>query len=129
MNRKYFVSFEVAQTLKEKGYPQSKEHSDEYMGGYDKNGYFGEFETGKSIVAPTYFEAIDWLFTKGIDILIEYGRHMEKNRYEAIVYVNPVVFKERTDINWYDFNYREMCRGNTKEEVLDKAIKKALTIC
>lgn len=65
MNAKFFVPFETAQRLKEKGYPQDK----------SDYGYFDNGDSHPLIVfpadnfdcaAPTYHEVLDWLEEKGI---------------------------------------------------------------
>ena len=80
MNAKYFVPFETAKKLKEKGYPQEfadwyyHESADELA--FVHNRYVPErVVTGKPtelgiwyIAAPTYHEVVDWLEGKGIMI-------------------------------------------------------------
>lgn len=81
MNKKFFVPFETAKLLKEKGYPQ--EDSDMY---YTPNGelksqadiyadrtdndpmMYSYFLTTYHIAAPTYHEVVDWLLGKGYPI-------------------------------------------------------------
>lgn len=140
MQEKFFVPLEIAKDLKKVGFSSShisfywhiiKGEEPIIVYVYDKLEYEDDWGSDGStfVPAPTYHEVLNWLNEKGIEILIEFGKHMEKNKYEANVYVNPSVFKNKTDINWYDFNYKDLAKGNTKEEVLNKAIKKALTIC
>ena len=139
MQEKFFVPLEIAKDLKKVGFPSShisfywhiiKGEEPLIVYVYDKLEYEDDWGSDGSIFipAPTYHEVLNWLNEKGIEILIEYGKP-GKEKYEANLYVNPSVFKDRTDINWYDFDYKDLARASVKEKALNKAIKKALTIC
>ena len=67
MDNKFYVSYEVASLLKEKGYDGDAEYA------YHENGNFSHW--GRNVndidylyAAPTKAEAIDWLDSKGIMI-------------------------------------------------------------
>ena len=73
MNKKFFVPFETAKVLKEKGYNCMCD----YYYAPDKQLYFGvtrvsndtlDFENNGTIAAPTYHEVLDWLEKKGYPI-------------------------------------------------------------
>lgn len=73
MNKKFFVPFNTAKLLKEKGYNGICY----YYYAPDKQLYFGvtrvsndtlDYENNGTIAAPTYHEVVDWLEGKGIYI-------------------------------------------------------------
>lgn len=80
MDKKFFVPFETAKALKEKGYP---EYADIFYDAnfYDANGCFvNNFSRSDYdapivlpvISSPTYHEVLDWLEGKGKFIFAEY---------------------------------------------------------
>ena len=109
MDKKFFVPFETARQLKEKGYPQ------------DKSDY-GYFDNGDShplimfpadnfdCAAPTYHEVLDWLEWKGIYISIMYFK------VRIAPWVATIDGKVCDCING----------ASTREETLNAAIIKAL---
>ena len=128
MDSKFFVPFETAKQLKEKGYPQAfadwyyHESADKLA--FVHNRYVPErVVTGKPtelgvwyIASPTYHEVVDWLEGKGIYI---YGyppmRMIDVGNYTS---------------GLYDSNkeYWTTCKSvySTREEALQAAILKAL---
>lgn len=121
MKEKYFVPFETAKQLEEKGYPQS--FADSYYKCRTKEMLYNEFVPNKVVVnggrdeycvyyvaAPTYHEVIDWLEEKGIAV------GTGKTRGEWYCSVDSDVADLTTDIY------------PTREEALNVAILKALEL-
>ena len=97
MNAKYFVPFETAKQLKEKGYPQ----------GWELEDY---------CAAPTYHEVVDWLEEKGI-----YLHCYSPTRVQDIGQYTAGVFNSNTN-DWGTCK----SVYSTREEALNAAILKAL---
>ncbi len=128
MNSKFFVPFETAKQLKEKGYPQEfadwyyHETADELA--FVHNRYVPErVVTGKPtelgawyIAAPTYHEVIGWLEGKGIYLQC-YTSILKQNLWQY----TAGVFNSSTN-DWGG------CKSvyPTREEALNAAILKAL---
>lgn len=125
MNVKYYVPFETAKLLKEKGYPQlDNEHH------YNLNGdmvIFSDAYEGYAedtliriaqdfYTAPTYHEVVDWLEEKGI-----YLHCYSPTRVQDIGQYTAGVFNSNTN-DW------GTCKSvyPTREEALNAAILKAL---
>lgn len=118
MNAKFFVPFETAQRLKEKGYPQ------------DKSDY-GYFDNGDShpiimfpadnfdCAAPTYHEVLDWLQGKGIRIEVRLAYHFRKKQWSWCGYVYIVEDEDYETSQLADWS-------STREGALNAAIIKAL---
>ena len=130
MNSKFYVPFETAKKLKEKGYPQEfadwyyHESADELA--FVHNRYVPErVVTGKPtelgiwyIAAPTYHEVVDWLEEKGMCIICYAPTIRQPNRrYKASVFIDNT-------IDW------GTCKSvySTREEALNAATLKALEI-
>ena len=131
MDIKFYVPFETAKQLKEKGYPQEfadwyyRETADELA--FVHNRYVSErVVTGKPtefsvwyIAAPTYHEVVDWLEGKGIYITTFWG-------------IGETDKKETYKIWWKGFIdiplHEEQATAvySTREEALNAAILKAL---
>lgn len=113
MNSKFFVPFETAKKLKEKGYDDNG--CDMW---YNADGELDCTAWGKvtQILAPTYHEAIDWLEGKGI-ILQCYSPILKQNLWQY----TAGVFNSNTN-DW------GTCKSVylTREEALNAAILKAL---
>ena len=84
MDSKFYVSYETARLLKEKGYDGDAEYA------YHENGNFSHW--GRNVndidylyAAPTKAEAIDWLESKGIVIIVDeyYIMHEEDDYYTS----------------------------------------------
>ena len=97
MDSKYFVPFETAKQLKEKGYPQGWELEDH-------------------CAAPTYHEVVDWLEEKGI-----YLHCYSPTRVQDIGQYTAGVFNSNTN-DWGTCK----SVYSTREEALNAAILKAL---
>lgn len=116
MNSKFFVPFETAKLLKEKGYPQA--YVDMY---YDGNGSLippiamlsdNDDLVQPIIAAPTYHEVVDWLEGKKKFIFAEYRGYAT---YDWGCFIR--------DEN-KDFDY--IHASPTREEALNAAILQAL---
>lgn len=71
MNTKYHVSLEVAKMLKELGYNEETSHYYNSAGKlYLGNGHFNYNAYAVNLSAPTKAEAIDWLESKGIVVML-----------------------------------------------------------
>lgn len=121
MNGKFYVPFETAKLLKEKGYP---EYADIF---YDANGFlvnnFSRSDYDAPIVFPvisasTYHEVVDWLEEKGIYITCYAPLLKPVGRYGISV------FNSNTD----NINDLGLCREAypTREDALNAGILKAL---
>lgn len=121
MKSKYFVPFDTAQRLKEKGYPQdsnSFQECDLYY--YDD----GELEAGIAIdtdelddcfAAPTYHEVVDWLYKKKICITC-HPAYSYEGQYNGFRY----------EMQTYDEDDYPDDVYSTREEALNEAIIAAL---
>lgn len=127
MNNKFFVPFNTARQLKEKGYPQSD--AEYYYNMFDSA--FGHIhERTKleasynekfsimlkySLAAPTYHEVVDWLYEKKICITC-HPAYSYEGQYNGFQYEMQTYDEE----DYPDDIYR------TREEALNAAILKAL---
>ena len=133
MNAKYFVPFETAKQLKEKGYPQA--WATMYYGTFDgETILLTDRESASCVVegdedspvfedwsesyyaAPTYHEVVDWLEGKGMCIICYAPTIRQPNRrYKASVFIDNT-------IDW------RICNTTypTREEALNAAILEAL---
>lgn len=126
MDKKFFVPFETAKALKEKGYNEQCSYyygdcvirmvpqcpcTNEQLSDYAPNWLFNE-----CISAPTYHEVVDWLDGKGIYITCN-APLVKQNMGQYIA----GVFNSNTN-DW------GVCRGvyPTREEALNVSILKAL---
>ena len=126
MNAKYFVPFETAKQLKEKGYPQAwadmyySTSSSELLykdatpdiivtGIKDFDNYYVHY-----FAAPTYHEVVDWLEGKGIILVTDAKRY----RGGLIYWCN---------IGW-GVKFEETDEFPTREEALNAAILVALSM-
>lgn len=102
MKDKFFVPFETAKALKEKGYPQAS------------------LSMILDFAAPTYHEVVDWL--EGKDILIDctcgYDYKTDEEWYRCFV-----IKRQRRLDDEYISNF-----APTREEALNEAILKALEL-
>ncbi len=125
MDIKFFVPFETAKALKEKGYPQAwaTRYYDTFEGKISQfmdkemaslalvgNTYF---ETMRKLytAAPTYHEAIDWLESKGIRVFAHY--YLAQKEW---VYVIEDFKRLKDNAGYY----------KTREQALNAAILKAI---
>lgn len=126
MNSKYFVPFETAKALKEKGYPQ-KWSDWYYYENIDKtftlvsnqevpqgllNGRQSEFNFEYITAAPTYHEVVDWLEGKKKFIFAEYRGYAT---YDWVAFIRD----ENEKVVY-------LSAFPTREEALNAAILKAL---
>lgn len=118
MDNKFYVSYEAARLLKEKGYNEEcecaiDEDSDIYVCEYRMNQDLPEWKWS----CPTKSEAIDWLESKGVMIDIHWIRFNENRRW------NYSIFNCST-CDTIDTKYILL----TRLEAEDAAIIKALTL-
>lgn len=129
MNVKFYVPFQTAQALKEKGYPQSD--AEFYYSMFDSSvlGYIHERTKLESlynekfsimleclVAAPTYHEVVDWLEEKGITI--EVKKHYITNN-------DDYGWKSYIQRSEYDREFVKFVM-TTREEAINAAIIKAL---
>ena len=137
MDNKFYVSYEAARLLKEKGYRDKTMYGysseDQSMNtldvreDYDWNDPDDEFhstETGEYVemfAAPTKAEAIDWLESKGIVISVEYINGL----WDCQIYsfVDGTILHGKALPMVYD-----MVNFTTRLEAEDAAIIKALEL-
>ena len=113
MNSKFYVSYEVARLLKEKGYDRecmAYYQNDEFrpysltrsgLSMYNKNAapdYMNQYS------APTKAEAIDWLESKGIVIEVQYRRLTGK--YFSEIHYNKIRYKDKPSDLTEDYKVR-----------------------
>lgn len=114
MNSKYFVPFETAKLLKEKGYPQITDYVF-FLGKIVLNCTNDEkcMELSGIIAAPTYHEVVDWLEGKGIRVFAHY--YIDNGKW---VYVIEDFKRLQDNAGFF----------HTREEALNAAILKALEL-
>ena len=116
MDSNFFVSYEAAKLLKEKGY------NDEYINFYNEKGEliipYDKEEYRILYPCPTKAEAIDWLDSKGIRINIIYD-WIECKWYFTIIKGSPTI-KNITELEVSDSVFYK-----TRLEAEDSAIIKA----
>ena len=84
MNSKFYVSYEAARLLKEKGYDReciSYYHDNCREVDYSFCGERNSTWEGRCVSAPTKAEAIDWLEGKNLTITIDWIRFNEQRRW------------------------------------------------
>lgn len=128
MNSKFYVSYEAARLLKEKGYNEVTNASwcgifgemkiAPQIGGYRNSDYHDDV---KLYSAPTKAEAIDWLESKGMRINIIYD-WIECKWYFTIINGSPTV-KNITELEVSDSVFYK-----TRLEAEEAAIIKALEL-
>ncbi len=123
MKDKFFVPYETAKALKEKGY--NEEHKDWYdsEGNLWSNDYNDITNSELAEIhysAPTYHEVLDWLESKGvlIDCTCGYDYDTKKEWYRCFVITRQRRFEDAFISNF----------ASTREEALNAAILKALEL-
>lgn len=87
MDSKFYVSYEAARLLKEKGYNEETVHYYNSVGKlYLGNGHFNHNACAVTLSAPTKAEAIDWLESKGIVVQTEWIRFNENRRWNYSIF-------------------------------------------
>lgn len=133
MNSKFFVPFETAKALKEKGYPQFDNdrrimYGDDYY--YDKDGviancgyglqsiYGEDFKGAENdyVLAPTYHEVLDWLEGRGKRVLVDYFTYEDGGVWLSLI------------AGSYGNYATKAGEFKTREEALNAAILKALEL-
>lgn len=132
MNAKYFVPYETAKALKEKGYPQITDYVF-FLEEIVLNCTDDErcMEVSGMIAAPTYHEVVDWLEGKNklLNIEILCGNNpITKQRY----YYGKISVCEEAEQNGMRVSNKSKSTvyrcENTREEALNAAILKALEL-
>lgn len=89
MKDKFYVPFQIAEMLKEKGYPQDFAHNDALYALPNGEFYWAldvdiarRRSEGEPILAPTYPDVLDWFEEKGIMIGTDYYFETERWRVE-----------------------------------------------
>jgi hypothetical protein len=105
MDRRFYVSLEVARLLKEKGYDReciSYYHDNCREVDYSFCGERNSTWEGRCVSAPTKAEAIDWLESKGIVIIVDehYIMHEEDDYYT--LYWGYHIIKDNEDVCIYN---------------------------
>lgn len=118
MDKKFFVTYQTARQLREKGYPQ------------DKSDY-GYFDNGDShplimfpadnfdCAAPTYHEVVDWLQGKGVRIEVRMAYHFREKQWSWCGYVYIVEDEDYETSQLADWS-------STREGALNAGILAAL---
>ena len=124
MNSKFFVPFETATQLKEKGYNGKVDYyymadGQRCLGATEVSNDTLDYENNRTIAAPTYHEVIDWLEGKGIYITTFWslGETDEKETWK-------IWWKGFMDIPLHEEQATAVY--TTREEALNAAILRAL---
>jgi hypothetical protein len=130
MNSKFYISYDAARLLKEKGYDEKCTFAyTDTSNGSDINGriVFNSNDYPVGIYpCPTKAEAIDWLESKGIIVELSYDDRPHKDflHWEYFVYVNDKDgWLEAVVCSWEENNYYK-----TRLEAEEAAIIKALEL-
>lgn len=134
MNAKFFVPYETAQLLKEKGYNEkitfayNKQKQVVHAGTRDCNNIdWDNLRKVQSsypprldyIAAPTYHEVLDWLEERGIRIEVRMAYHFREKQWSWCGHVYVVEDEDYETSQLADWS-------STREEALNAAILKAL---
>lgn len=127
MDSKFYVSYEAARLLKEKGYNEECKYiiyDDGEMFDYQ---YLKNQDLPKwKYSCPTKSEAIDWLESKGIIVELSYDdqAHMDNARWNYFIYTHDNDgCVEALVCSWYENDFYP-----TRLEAEDAAIIKALEL-
>ena len=128
MNAKFFVPFETAKILKEKGYPQDFAHNDALYTLPNGEFYWAldvdiarRCSEGEPILAPTYCDVLDWLIENKIAVITV-------EMCEIMWNIHPI---DEADMRWY-CNVRlndtivQTDDFDTRWEAINEAILEAL---
>lgn len=122
-----FVSFKIAQKLKDKGFILEKT---EIYGKFDSDGlfhsqlYFNYFETMDcdEIIAPTISQVLKWLREKGVDIYCTPNWHNKTDKYYVVCIVKDRIYNHGAYIDDNDFSTYEKAALAGIEYSLDNLI-------
>lgn len=115
MDAKFYVPYETARLLREKGYPQG---TDTWYAETGKGVRTFRKKTNRCyeyIARPTYHEVLDWLF---VNRLFVYSRNYGDGEYFSVVY------DMRRDSEHFPYG-----SWRNREEALNAAILVALKLC
>jgi hypothetical protein len=114
MDNKFYVSYEAARLLKEKGYNEETIYYYNSAGKlYLGNGHFNYNAYAVNLSAPSKSEAIDWLESKGIVVCV-YLLDLSKWGYTIINHKDKHIFG--------DF-FEDKNRLKTEEAAIIKALE------
>lgn len=126
MNNKFYVSYEAARLLKEKGYNEETICYYNCAGKlYLGNGNFNYNAYAINLSAPTKSEAIDWLESKGIVVELNYDdqAHMDNARWQYFIYTHDNDgWVEALVCGWYENDFYPT-RLETEEAAIIKALE------
>lgn len=117
MNNKFYVSYEAARLLKEKGYNEETICYYNCAGKlYLGNGHFNYNAYAVNLSAPTKSEAIDWLESRGIIIEV-FSARIGENRKWCYYIINT-----KTDAS-IETPYKFSTRLEAEEAAIIKALE------
>lgn len=127
MDAKFFVPFETAKLLREKGYPQAEndwyyEPAGEMLindGVAELLRHRAGDNADRIVAAPTYHEVVDWLEGKGIRIEVRDAYRFREKQWSWCGYVYIVEDEDYETSQLADWS-------STREGALNAAILKAL---
>lgn len=98
MKDKFYVPFQIAKMLKEKGYPQDFSHNDALYT-LPNGGFYWALDVdiarrrseGEPILAPTYCDVLDWLIENKIAVITV-------EMFEIMWNIYPI---DEADMSWY----------------------------
>ncbi len=118
MKDKFFVPYETAKALKEKGYPQEIDKI--FFDGRIVTRHIGikHMNTLNIVAAPTYHEVVDWLESSDIVVIadLDITNNGVTDKWVGMWWTNNKQERKGTDC------------FNTREEALNAAILKALEL-
>ena len=123
MNAKFFVPFETAQLLKEKGYPQESDYM--YCAGERHWRHLTLYQMNKinAVAAPTYHEVVDWLEGKGIYVTLDW---VSLKYVETLQGTIEETFGWEGDVKRLHVDWRVTDDYPTREQAINAAILIAL---
>ena len=117
MDSKFYISYEIARLLKEKGYNEETLHYYNSAGKlYLGSRHFNHNACNVNFSAPTKAEVIAWLESKGIMIDVHWIRFNENRRW------NYSIFDCRT-CDSIDTTYTRITRLEAEEAAIIKALE------
>ncbi len=116
MDAKFFVPYETAKLLKEKGFPQEIDKI--FFDGriVTRNIGIKHMDTLNIVAAPTYHEVLDWLESKEIYVSVSIDLNFHKREMEYNGYITSYAGE------WSSEEF------TSREEALNAAILKALEL-
>ena len=126
MDSKFYVSFEAARLLKEKGYNEETDYIIDEDNCMMNSHYILNEDLSECVCScPTKVEAIDWLESKGIVVELSYDdqAHMDNARWEYFIYTHDKDgWAEAMVCSWHESNYYKT-RLKAEEAAIIKALE------